>query len=396
CVCDTILTISCCIHLREYFSWNNHPCFVFKLYGPSIYAVMSKNQYHPFPDWMVRDLSLQICAAIQFLHQMDIIFTDLKPENIVFVDGRTQKVTIGNVELIYEQKKKKKQKVLDLPVNIRIKVVDFGSATYEPKYDPNNKASWKFRDGYNYLIQTRHYRAPEVVLEMYWKKPVDIWSLGCVILEFLQGSMAFGTHCPIDHLNQMQAMIGPLPSKLIHAASSQKRSEFFHSDTLQLKLEEAKPSRVQAKRLQTYFDFNKLEHIDLYDMIKRMLQWFAADRITAKEIMQHRYWLTSNPIHKQQQQLLLLAQQQLNMQAAFLPATTRLAAPVAQSSSTTVVMAPTLALAAMSQMQSFPHPQPVRPQDLPLKTHANVPLSSPLNNTNLHRVEFHGYNKVGF
>src|SRR5690242_20100239 len=58
-------TYSCCIHLRDHFTWNYHPCFVFKLYGPSVYTIMSKNGYRPFPDNIVRDLAVQICSSIQ-------------------------------------------------------------------------------------------------------------------------------------------------------------------------------------------------------------------------------------------------------------------------------------------------------------------------------------------
>ncbi|ETO26859.1 CDC-like kinase 1, partial [Reticulomyxa filosa] len=203
-------------------------------------------------------------------------------------------------------------KILQLPVNPRIKLVDFGSAVYEPKYDPENEASWKFRDGYNYLIQTRHYRAPEVVLEMHWKKPVDVWSIGCIILEFLHGSMIFNTHCSIDHLNQMQSLLGSIPHKFISSTPSHKFKELFDPDTLCLKMEQANQSRAQARHLETYFDFNKLEHINLYDLVKRMLRWLASDRITAKEIMQHQYWIVSDPVYKQR---LLLTHQQLSSPA---------------------------------------------------------------------------------
>ncbi|ETO03473.1 hypothetical protein RFI_33933, partial [Reticulomyxa filosa] len=267
------------------------------LYGPSIYAIMSKNRYRPFPDNIVRDLSVQICTAVQFLHYMDIIFTDLKPENIVFVDGATKAVTMpGNVWF------SSYAKCVHCILHMRTcDVFDFGSAVYEPKYDPNNRATWKFREGYNYLIQTRHYRAPEVVLEMHWKRPVDIWSIGCVILEFLHGSMVFNTHCPIDHLNQMQNMIGVIPEKLIQSASDRKFEELFQSNALALRLDDAKRSRVQARSLETYFDFTKPEHVDLHDLVKRMLRWFASDRITAEEMMRHRYWITSDPATKQRQ-----------------------------------------------------------------------------------------------
>ena len=56
---------SCCIHLKDHFHWNKHPVLVFKLYGPSIYTVMAKNHYRPFPDYIVKQLTVQICTAIQ-------------------------------------------------------------------------------------------------------------------------------------------------------------------------------------------------------------------------------------------------------------------------------------------------------------------------------------------
>ena len=56
---------SCCIHLKHSFHWNKHPCLAFKLYGPSIYTIMAKNHYRPFPEHIVKDLTIQICTAIQ-------------------------------------------------------------------------------------------------------------------------------------------------------------------------------------------------------------------------------------------------------------------------------------------------------------------------------------------
>jgi dual-specificity kinase len=50
-------------------------------------------------------------------------------------------------------------------------VIDFGSATYN--------------DGYHStLVSTRHYRAPEIILGCGWSYPCDLWSIGCIMLEF--------------------------------------------------------------------------------------------------------------------------------------------------------------------------------------------------------------------
>ena len=72
---------------KSSFSMEYHPCFIFKLYGPSIYTVMSRNRFRPFPDCIVRSLAYQICMQYNF-YIIGIIFTDLKPENMVFVDGK--------------------------------------------------------------------------------------------------------------------------------------------------------------------------------------------------------------------------------------------------------------------------------------------------------------------
>jgi serine/threonine protein kinase len=61
-------------------------------------------------------------------------------------------------------------------------VIDFGGATY----DSEKKSS---------VVNTRQYRAPEVILENGWSKPSDCWSIGCIIAELYQGELLFATVC---------------------------------------------------------------------------------------------------------------------------------------------------------------------------------------------------------
>jgi len=55
----------------------------------------------------------------------------------------------------------------------RVKLIDFGSATFE----------WEHHSS---IVSTRHYRAPEVILEIGWSHPCDVWSIGCIIFELHQ------------------------------------------------------------------------------------------------------------------------------------------------------------------------------------------------------------------
>jgi dual specificity protein kinase YAK1 len=76
---------------------------------------------------------------------MGIIHCDLKPENIL-MDQEVEKV----------------------------RIIDFGSACYS-----GNKV-------YKY-IQSRYYRAPEIVLGIGYNSSIDMWSLGCVAMELFMG-----------------------------------------------------------------------------------------------------------------------------------------------------------------------------------------------------------------
>ena len=57
----------------------------------------------------------------------------------------------------------------------RVKLIDFGSATFD----------WEHHSS---VVSTRHYRPPEVILELGWSQPCDVWSIGCIVFELYQVS----------------------------------------------------------------------------------------------------------------------------------------------------------------------------------------------------------------
>lgn len=59
-------------------------------------------------------------------------------------------------------------------------VIDFGGATYE-------------HDSHASVVNTRQYRAPEVILGLRWLYPSDLWSVGCIIAELFLGDLLFAT-----------------------------------------------------------------------------------------------------------------------------------------------------------------------------------------------------------
>ena len=58
------------------------------------------------------------------------------------------------------------------------KVIDFGSSTF--RGDPHSS-----------YVQSRSYRAPEVVLGLPYTSKIDVFSLGCILAEIYQTRVLF-------------------------------------------------------------------------------------------------------------------------------------------------------------------------------------------------------------
>ena len=78
-------------------------------------------------------------------------------------------------QIIIKKKKKRDERLLK---KTDIKVIDFGSATFD----------WEH---HSTIVSTRHYRAPEVILELGWSQPCDVWSIGCILFELYLGFTLF-------------------------------------------------------------------------------------------------------------------------------------------------------------------------------------------------------------
>lgn len=277
-----------CAHLLRSFEYYGHKCFVFPLFGRSVYGFLSDNRFVPFALAHVKQFAWQIIAAMKFMHDCKIIFTDLKPENLVFEGTKRISRSISSVlpSLPYAFNFWKMRMLkagytenninwikIQIPIDTRLKVIDFGSALFEAKW-------------HNHLVQTRHYRAPEVVLGMRWKYPIDIWSIGCIMLEFIYGRMVFNTHDSIDHLNQMITMIGPMPKKMYKSIPYEVFNAYFHADG-RLRLDKAKISAVHCKPMKEYFG---PKDAVMHDLVSKMLRWDPKTRITCEEALRHPYF----------------------------------------------------------------------------------------------------------
>ncbi|XP_041977300.1 cGMP-dependent protein kinase, isozyme 1-like isoform X2 [Aricia agestis] len=116
--------------------------------GGDVWTILQKQRY--FPENVARFMAACVVEAFQYLHSMDIIYRDLKPENLM------------------------------LDKHGYIKLVDFGFA----KRLSSNSKTWTFAG-------TPEYVAPEIVLNKGHDRAVDCWALGVLIHEILVGKPPF-------------------------------------------------------------------------------------------------------------------------------------------------------------------------------------------------------------
>lgn len=92
-----------------------------------------------------------------------------------------------------------KQRAWLRPLDDTIKIIDFGGATYK-------------NEQHNSIINTRQYRAPEVILECQeWDEKSDIWSMVCILIEMYTGELFYETREDIEHLSMIEKQCGPIP-----------------------------------------------------------------------------------------------------------------------------------------------------------------------------------------
>ncbi|WVQ85941.1 hypothetical protein IAT38_008109 [Cryptococcus sp. DSM 104549] len=258
-----------CIHLEEWFDFRNHPCLVSELYGMSVFDFLKQNSFQPFPDKHIQDFAKSLLKSVAYLHSLKLVHTDLKPENILLCSNESRLVG----------PRARGQRSKSILRNTEIRLIDFGSATFENEYHSS-------------VVSTRHYRAPEIILGLPWSYPCDMFSIGCILVEFYTGSALFQTHDNLEHLAMMEVVMGKFSTRMIEKGRA-KKPEFFKGNKIDFpNASVSKASRKYVKSLhtlkQTIEPTNKHQQLFL-DLCTRLLEHDPDVRIKVQDALRHPY-----------------------------------------------------------------------------------------------------------
>ncbi|XP_055409764.1 cyclin-dependent kinase-like 3 isoform X2 [Bubalus kerabau] len=200
---------------------------------------------HGLESKRLRKYLFQILRAIEYLHNNNIIHRDIKPENIlVSQSGIT-------------------------------KLCDFGFA----------RTLAAPGDVYTDYVATRWYRAPELVLkDTSYGKPVDIWALGCMIIEMATGNPYLPSSSDLDLLHKIVLKVGNLTPHLQNIFS---KSPIFAGVVLP-QVQHPKSARKKYPKL------NGL----LADIVHACLQIDPAERMSSTDLLHHEYFTRDGFIEK--------------------------------------------------------------------------------------------------
>jgi len=249
--------LSHCVIMHEAFSFDGHYCMVFESLGSSLYDFMKRQRYQPYPPDLVYDFAKQMLETLEFIHSFKLIHTDLKPENILLMNDREVK-----------------RNGYWIPESTRIKVIDFGGATY----DNEKKSS---------IVNTRQYRAPEVLLGTGWSMESDMWSAGCILAELYQGELLFATHDNVEHLALIEKVIDRFPRWMIERGKQEELiREAFHSDGMHKMERVLEPESMSyVKRTKPLESIVYPEDAWFLSMLRRILVIDPNRRSTARECL---------------------------------------------------------------------------------------------------------------
>ncbi|WVO12509.1 hypothetical protein L204_100109 [Cryptococcus depauperatus] len=176
------------LRLLNSFTHKHHLCLVFECLSSNLYELIKQNQFKGLSTQLVKVFTQQLLDCLGVLKEARLIHCDLKPENILL-------------------------KSLQSP---QIKVIDFGSACHE------------MQTVYTY-IQSRFYRSPEVLLGLPYSTSIDMWSLGCIVVELFLGLPLFPGTSEYNQVTRIVDMLGNPPNHLLEVGK--QTHEFFNSST---------------------------------------------------------------------------------------------------------------------------------------------------------------------
>ncbi|KAI9068560.1 kinase-like protein [Trametes sanguinea] len=238
---------------------------------------------------LTRFLTEAILFVVDYLHRhAELVHTDIQERNILIGinDPAAFKAFEDREQTDPTPRKLASDRTIYLSRTVFFKgkpgrpaLSDFGEARFGQKV-------------YTGVIQPVQYRAPEVVFGMPWDEKVDIWSIGVMMWDMVEGKNLFRvaenaaaeTEPAYDeYLAHIVSLIGPPPLDFLERCDPERTSKYFdaHANWIGAASLPEDSLEKSAKRLEGEMKAKFL------DFIRRTVAWKPEDRPSSLELLRH-------------------------------------------------------------------------------------------------------------
>jgi dual-specificity kinase len=234
---------------------NNYYCLTMELYQYTLYDIIRKVSFDS-KLCHFNNIFKQILLIINEFHKHKMIICDLKPENILIKTKTDKNIEYYNKLLFNNTNKLSKQATIISFLNTHNSIESDESddsdvislsdtdSVYSNNDDILNQYTKIVLTDFEACLDcdqdilypetyTQYYYPPECILKLSFDTAYDIWSLGCIIYEYITGDVLFNANTNRDHLYQISNKINPFDYDYIK--TSAKYEVYFQALTTNVK-----------------------------------------------------------------------------------------------------------------------------------------------------------------
>ncbi|GKZ23577.1 hypothetical protein AbraIFM66951_009850 [Aspergillus brasiliensis] len=272
---------------------SSHPGYGYPMWD-SFHDLLFRNPRRRFTEDQLRYGLMKVFPALDYLHtECKVVHTDIKGGNIL------QEIEDGSILDAFttdEMETPSPRKLVDgMPVYASRR---FGlPRTFGRAVLSDFCSAVRGDERRDHDAQPAVYRSPEVMLQMEWSYPIDIWNVGVMIWDIFEGKHMFYGEDPDGkgystraHLAEVIGLLGHPPLDLLQRG---KRSHEFFTEDGRWKQDIPIPHTGGLESSEEYLEGSNKK--TFLSFMRGMLQWRPEDRKTAQELLRDP-WLNGDTV----------------------------------------------------------------------------------------------------